>query len=140
MRQPHKGAGGCHIPHSGLRLQARGSQPRACVAEETWGRASPGQLRGFPVTNNCVTFLSVPKWKSLAGRIPTTSPALGSQDLGFRSGFAQTGNTSLSRASVSRIRLGSLSSRSYTDLTPSGSAQMGAGMVAVTMSHPPHPQ
>lgn len=58
MRQPHKGASGRHIPHSGLRLQARGSRPRACVAEETWGRASPGQLKGFPVTNNCVCYIS----------------------------------------------------------------------------------
>lgn len=51
MRPLHKGAGSCHIPHSGLNRQARGSQPRAFVAEETrgGGEASPCQLGGFPI-------------------------------------------------------------------------------------------
>lgn len=57
MRPRHKGAGGCHIPHSGLNRQARGSKPRAFVAGET-GLHTPawGFPNGLPTV--CVTFLS----------------------------------------------------------------------------------
>jgi hypothetical protein len=59
MRPLHKGAGGCHIPHSGLNRQASGSQPRAFVAGETQQRASPRQLGGFPMSYRlCVCYIS----------------------------------------------------------------------------------
>lgn len=68
MRPRHKGAGGCHIPHSGLNRQARGSKPRAFVAGET-GLRTPawGFPNGLPTV--CVTFLSVFNCKRLAGTL-----------------------------------------------------------------------
>lgn len=140
MRQLHKGEAA--LPHSTQWAQKAG-QGLTAKGLCCWGNLGKSLLMpawGFPsgLPTVCVTFLSVSICKRLAGTLmdPKGQSSTGVTRPSFQA-WVCLNRQYWPRASVSRIRLASVSSRPPTDLLPSGSGpQRGAGMVAGTIELP----